>query len=153
MQTVCLISLLSGDRGRRDTNAVGVAEEEHPLAFTLSALGGFHPVARTGAGPESLEEPCPAGVGLGAVVLAHDLLDGLAGLVGVVEGDDADVVVQHVRLDDAVEDVAADEAKVTVDGGGSAAREVPHFRFVVRQCGIGVLQERDGNWRTLSLVK
>jgi hypothetical protein len=56
---------------------------------------------------------------------AHDGLDGLGCQVGVVEGDGADVVVQNVRLDDAVEDVAPDEAEVTVDGGGGAADVVP----------------------------
>jgi hypothetical protein len=56
---------------------------------------------------------------------AHDGLDGLGCEIGVVEGDGADVVVQDVRLDDAVEDVATDEAEVAVDGGGGAADVVP----------------------------
>ena len=43
----------------------------------------------------------------------------------MVEGDGADVVVQNVRLDDAVEEVSSDEAKFAVDGGGCAADKVP----------------------------
>lgn len=74
---------------------------------------------------------------------AHDRLDGLGGQVGVVEGDGADVVVQDVRLDDAVEDVAADEAEVAVDGGGGAADVVPGRRFVVGEGGVGVLEVGD----------
>lgn len=84
-------------------------------------------------------------MGLGTVVVAHDALDGLGGLVGVVEGDVADIVVQDVGLDDTVEDVAADEAKVTVNGGGGATDEVPHLRLVVGEGRIGVLEEGNGD--------
>lgn len=83
-------------------------------------------------------------------MLAHDGLDGLGGLVGVVEGDAADVVVQDVRLDDAVQQLAADEAHLAVNGGGSAADEVPLLAGVVRQGRIGVLQEGDGDWIMVS---
>lgn len=78
-------------------------------------------------------------------MLAHDLLDGLGGLVGVVEGDGGDVVVEHVGLDDAVEELAADEAHLAVDGGGGAADEVPLLRVVVGEGGIGVLEVGDGD--------
>lgn len=138
-----LLSL--GDLGRRKTDAVGVTVEHNTLALTSGTLGGLNPVAGTGSSPHGLEETSPAGVGLGAVVVAHDALDGIAGLVGVVEGDVADVVVQHVGLDDTVEDVAADEAKVAVNGSGSTAGKVPHFGLVVREGGIGVLEEGNGN--------
>ena len=76
---------------------------------------------------------------------AHDDLDGIGGLVGVVEGDVADIVVQHMGLDDAVENVAADEAEVTVDSGGSSTGEVPHLGLVVGQGWVGVLQVGNGN--------
>ena len=62
----------------------------------------------------------------------HDFLDGLASLVCVVEWNRADVVVQDVRFDDPVEDVASDEAKVTVDRGCCSSSEVPYLGFVVR---------------------
>jgi len=78
-------------------------------------------------------------------VLAHDRLDRLAGLVGVVEGDDGDVVVQDVRLDDAVEELAADEAEFAVDGGGGAAGKVPRLAGVVGEGGVGVLEVGDGD--------
>ena len=102
-------------------------------------------MADAGGGPEGLEETSPAGVGFGAVVLAHDGLDGLGGLVGVVEGDGADVVVQHVGLDDAVEEVAPDEAELAVDGCSGAADEVPDLGVVVGEGGVGVLEEGDGD--------
>ena len=138
-----LLSL--GHLGGRNTDTVGVTVEHDTLALTSGTLGGLNPLADTGRGPHSLEETSPAGVSLRAVVLSHDALDGLAGLIGVVEGDVADVVVQHVGLDDTVEDVAADEAKVTVNGGSSATGEVPHFRLVVRKGGVSVLEEGNGD--------
>lgn len=131
--------------GGRHTNAVGVAVEKHALGFAPGSLGGFHPLADAGAVPHGLEESSPAGVGFGAVVLAHDLLDGLAGLVGVVEGNVADIVVEDVSLDDTVEDVATDEAEIAVNGGGGTTGEVPHLGLVVRKTGVGVLKVGDGN--------
>ena len=132
--------------GRRNSNAVRVTVEEHSGALTLGALSGLNPVAHTGTSPESLEESGPASVGFGPVVRSHDLLDGLAGLIGVVEGDGADIVVENVGLNDTVEDVTADEAEVTVDGGGGTAGEVPDIRLVVREGGIGVLEVGDGDY-------
>lgn len=137
--------LFSGNLGGRNTDAVGVTEEENTLALTLGTLGGLDPLASAGRGPHGLEEADPAGVGLSAVVVAHDGLDGLAGLVGVVEGDVADIVVQDVGLDDAVEDVTTDKAKVTVDSGSGATGKVPHLGLVVGEGGVSVLQVGDGN--------
>ena len=140
-----MVSCSRLDLSGTGSNAVDVTVEEHTGALTLGSLGGLDELAHTGTVPHGLEETSPAGVGLSAVVLAHDSLDGIAGLVGVVEGDVADIVVQDVSLDDAVEDVAADETKVTVDGGSSATGEVPDLGLVVRKSGVGVLQEGDGN--------
>lgn len=78
-------------------------------------------------------------------MLAHNGTDGVGGLVGVVEGNGADVVVQDVGLDDAVEKVSADETHLAVDGGSGATDEVPLVTGIVRQGRIGVLKEGDGN--------
>ena len=78
-------------------------------------------------------------------MVAHDLLDSLGGLIGVVEGDERDKVVEHVGLDDSVHEVAADETELAIDGRGSATGIVPGLRVVVRERGIGVLKEGDGD--------
>ena len=83
----------------------------------------------------------------------HDGLDGLGGLVGVVEGDGGDVVVQHMGFHNAVQQLAADEAEFAVDGCGGAARVGPGGGGVVGEAGVGVLEEGDGDWgRRLGLV-
>ena len=76
-------------------------------------------------------------------MLTHDWLDGLGGLVGIVEGDGGNVVVQHMGLDDAVEEVAADEAELTVDCCSCTAGEGPGLGIVVREGRVGVLEEGD----------
>lgn len=128
-----------------DTETVPVAEEENTGGFTSGALCGFNPVAPSIASPDGLEETDGTLAGVGAVVGAHDLLDGFGGFIGVVEGDEAHVVVKHVGLDDSVEDVAADEAEFTINGGSGAASEGPGFGGVVRDGGIGVLEVGDGH--------
>lgn len=151
VQTPCertdIVPLGSGrvDDGRLGAQAVAVAEEENVLASTLSLSTGLNPLAHTGAVVQGTDEATGAVLDVGAVVLAHDRLDGLGGLISVVEGDAADVVVEDVGLDDAVEEVSADEAHLTVDGGSGAADKVPLLVVVVREGRVGVLKEGDGN--------
>ncbi len=61
-------------------------------------------------------------------------------------------MVQDVRLDDAVEEVAADEAELAVDGGGGAAGEGPGVGVVVGKGRVGVLEVRYGNCERLTTV-
>lgn len=139
------LNLLSSKLGGLGAEAVSVAEEQDTLAGTLGLLARLNPLAHAGAGPQGTDESQGAVLGVGSVVLAHDGADGIGGLVGVVERDGADVVVEDVRLDDAVEEVTADEAHLAIDGGGGATDVVPLLGGVVRQRGVGVLEEGDGN--------
>lgn len=54
-------------------------------------------------------------------------------------------MVKDVGFDDAVEELAADEAKFAVDGCSGAAGEVPGFAGVMWEGGVGVLKVGDGN--------
>lgn len=83
-------------------------------------------------------------------MLAHDGPDGIGRFVGVVKRDAANIVVQDVRLNDAVEEVAADEAHLAVDGGSSAANIVPLVGRVMREGWVGVLKECDGDCDIIS---
>ena len=137
---------LAGHLGRRDTDAVGVAVEQHTLVFALGTHAGFNPLARASASPEGLEESSPPSVGLGAVVSAHHFLDGFARFVGVVKGNGADIVVEDVGFDNSVEDVTANESKVAVNGGSGTTSKVPGFGLVVGEGGVGVLEVSDGHY-------
>ena len=61
--------------------------------LTSSALVRLHPVAPSEALPDSSDEASGTILGIAAVVLTHDLLDGLSGLISLVEWDGADIVV------------------------------------------------------------
>ena len=78
-------------------------------------------------------------------MIAHDRLDCLTGLVCVVERNCANVVVENVGFDDAMEKVWTDRPKVAVDGSSGATDEVPRFVLVVRKRWIAMLEVRDGN--------
>lgn len=122
-----------------------IPEEQDTPTFTLGTLSWLNPLAHPGACPHGLQETDTATFDIAFIVFAHDLLDCLGCLVCVVEGDGADIVVGNVRFDDTVEDVASDEAKFTIDGGGSSAGEIPGFGFVVREAGVCVLEVGDGH--------
>ena len=64
----------------------------------------------------------------------------------MVEGDGGDVVVEDVSLDDAVEQLSADESEFTVDCRCCASSEVPGLASVMRKRGIGMLEVGDGHW-------
>ena len=77
------------------------------------------------------ERPQIRGLAIALIVGSHDAPDGFRGLGSVVEGDARGMVMQHVCLDGAVEEMAADEAKVPVDGGCRAPEEGPSGGRVV----------------------
>lgn len=76
---------------------------------------------------------------------AHDLLDGFSGLVGVVEGNGADVMVEDMGLNDAVHQLSSDESKFTVDGRCGATSIRPGLGKIMRKGGVGVLQIGNGH--------
>lgn len=78
-------------------------------------------------------------------MLTHNLLDGLGGLISIVEGDRGNEVMGNVGLNDAVEQVAADESKFTINGCRSTTNVVPAFRVVVGKRGISMLKESNSN--------
>ena len=63
----------------------------------------------------------------------------------MVEGNSGDVVVQNVGFNDAVEEVATNEAELAVNGGCGAASKGPGLGIVVRKGRVGVLKECDGD--------
>ena len=130
---------------RRGAEAVAVAEEEHALALANSSLRRLDPLAPAGGIPQALEETEGAALDVGAIVAAHDRLDGLGRFVGVVEGDGGDVVVENVGFDDSVEQGAANETKLAVNGGSGSANVIPASGSVVRKRWVGVLEIGDCN--------
>ena len=123
-----------------EAETVSIAEEQHLSIFTLGSIQRFDPLTPTSAVIDGADETDGTMAGVGAVMAAHDGLDGLGGFVGVVEGDGGDVVVQDVGFDDAVKELAADEAKLAIDGGGGAACKIPNVSGVMGKRGVGVLE-------------
>lgn len=69
----------------------------------------------------------------------------IGGLLGVVEGDLREQVVNNVVVDDFVEEVTTDEAKAAVDGGERALDKGPRIGVVVGHRRVSVVQIGDGN--------
>lgn len=80
------------------------------------------------------------------VVLFSQIGDNrIGGLLGVVEGDLREQVVDNVVVDNLVEEVTTDEAEATVNGGEGTLDEGPCVRIVVRHLGVSVVQVSNGN--------
>lgn len=143
-----ILDLSSLHRGRPSPETVAVAIEQHALTGTLGVGARLDPLAHAGAAPESTDEPDRTSRCVGSVVLAHDGLDRLGCLVGIVKGNGADVVVENVRLNDAVEQVSTNESKLTIHSSGSTTDKVPLVIGVMWEGRVGVLEESDGHYGT-----
>lgn len=140
------------DLGRRKTTTISVAEEVDVLVLADSTFDWLDPLACSCTGPDSLEEADGSSLGVASVVLSHDLFDCLSSLVGVVERDCADVVVEHVSLDNAVKKLTTNEAKLAIDCCSCATNEVPALAAVVWKSGVGVLEICNGDYDELVMI-
>lgn len=129
----------------RNAKAIAVAVEQDALALTLSAFGWFNPLAPTCALVHTLEKAQRAAFDVRAVVTSHDRLDSLCSFICVVKRNCADVMVEHVSLNNAMKDLAANESKFTVNRRSGAANVVPRCTSVVGKSWISVLEVGDRN--------
>lgn len=95
--------------------------------------------------PECLDETERTVLGIGSIMSAHNLLDGIRSLVCVIERNCADVVVQNVGLDDSVKELSANETEFSIDRGSRSSSIRPAFASVMRERRIGVLKVGDGD--------
>jgi len=133
----------SSPYGWLGAHAVRVSEEKNTLTLALGLGRWLDPLAVSGVVPDSAHETQWTVLDISTVVLTHDLLDGLGGLVGVVEWDGGDVVVENVGLDNTVEELTTDETEFAVNGSSGTASECPGGSLVVRKRWVGVLEEGD----------
>jgi hypothetical protein len=134
------------DLARRQTQAISVPIEQNTLIITLGVLQRLNPLAGAETRPQAPDEANATILCVAAIMLAHDRLDGLGGLISVVERNGADVVVQDMGLDDAVEELTTDEAKFAVDCCGGSTSVGPGRGCVVGESWVGVLEEGDHDW-------
>lgn len=76
-------------------------------------------------------------------MLTKNLLDGFGTLAAIVEGNTRHKVVQNMSLNNVMEDVLANEAKVTINSGSGTTGKVPLSNIVVRKSRVRVLQVSD----------
>lgn len=81
------------------------------------------------------------------VVFTKHRLDGLGSFLCVVKWNAAEEVVDHMVVNDFVEEVTANETGCAVNGGQCSLGVSPSFCGVVSNLGVGVLKVGDGNCR------
>lgn len=128
-----------------NTQSVAVAEEQNVLSLSLSTLTLFYKVAPSGTSPNGLQKSEAATLGVRAVVITHDWLDGLGSFISVIEWNSGDKVVKDMSLNDTMEELSSDKSEFTVDGSSSATGKVPSLGVVVGEGGVSVLEEGNGN--------
>ena len=122
---------------------IPVSVENHILAQTSGTTTLLNPLTPPHTCPEALQEANRAVLGAREVMATHDRLDGFSRFLGVVEWNGGYVVVQDVGFDYSVEQRAADESELAVDGGCGSAGKGPRLGSVMRDRGIGMLQVCD----------
>lgn len=80
------------------------------------------------------------------VVFTEHGLNGLGGLLCMVEWNAAEEVVDHMVVDNLVEEVTANEASCAINCSECALGVGPGFCGVVSNLGVGVLKVCDGNY-------
>ncbi|KAI3480672.1 hypothetical protein L1887_57149 [Cichorium endivia] len=132
-----------GDARVRSVGAVG-RDDAVGHAIDGAVEGDLVVLVNELAGVDALPERDKDVLGALDVVLAKTSLERLGGLPGVVVGDLARDVVEHVGLGDAVEEVGTNGAEpVAVNGAEGATREGPGLGLVVGEGGVGVLEVGD----------
>ena len=101
------------------------------LRISLSTLSRFDPLTHPSTGPEAAQESQRTTSGVRAIVLTHHWFNSVGSLVSVVERNSANIVMQDMSLDDAVEKVPADKSELTINSRCSTACEVPTLGLVV----------------------
>lgn len=96
------LNILRAPLCRWDSETISVTEEKNTLALTSSILRWLNPLTPPSGNPHALDKPKSTATSVRSVVFTHNWLDGLASLVSVVKGNDANVVVEDVGFDDAV---------------------------------------------------
>lgn len=117
-----------------DSNVVNIAEHANTIV-------SFHKLTSSS---DTVQGSNKVGV-IALVVRAHNLPDCLGGLSSIVERNSRHKVVKNVSLNNVVEDVTANESKVSVNGSTGTLGKGPFVGIVVRESGISVLKEGDVN--------
>ena len=60
-------------------------------------------------------------------------------------------MVKNMCLNNAVHEVASDDAELPIDGRHRATGEIPRVGFIVRKGGIGMLEEGNPHYRDISM--
>ena len=84
-------------------------------------------------------------------MFAHDWLDGLSGLICMIERYGANVMVKNMSLNDPMEKLPANKPKLPINCRCCASCICPGGRGVVRQGRICMLQESDGHFKAGSV--
>jgi hypothetical protein len=143
--TLAKNDLLYGQLYRWDAQIVAVAEKQNALVLAGGVGTWLNPLAPSCGRPKRLDESKGTASGISAIVVAHNRLDSFGGLIGMIKWNSGDVMMQYVRLNDTMEQLAADEAKLAINCGGSTAGIRPGACVVVGKSGVGMLQEGDGD--------
>jgi hypothetical protein len=109
------------------------------ISVHSNTIISFHELTRS----NNLPQGNPHVLTIVPIVLTHNLLDGSRCLSSVVEWDSGNIVVQDMGLDDVVEDVLTNKAKVSVNGGSCTLSESPFRVIVMWHSWVSVLQESD----------
>lgn len=72
--------------------------------------------------------------------------EGRADYSSVVVRDSRDMMMQHVRLHNVMEDPRSHRPEVAIDSRGSASGEGPRVGVIMRKCRIGVVEVRERDY-------
>jgi hypothetical protein len=137
----------------QSTTALSLDDGYQSLVLFLGSILGELPVQNTVrvdigdnlTGAEGVDQRLQEKALVKVVLVSEVGDDSIGGLLGVVEGDLGEQVVNNVVVNDLVEEVTTDEAKPAVNGGEGTLDEGPCLRIIVGHRRVGVVQVSNSN--------
>lgn len=137
----------------QSTSTLSLDDGYQSLVLLLGSILGELPVQNTVrvdigdnlAGAEGVDQRLEEKALVKVVLVSEVGDDRIGGLLGVVEGNLGEQVVNNVVVDDLVEEVTTDEAETAVNGREGTLNESPCIRIVVGYRRVSVVQVGNGN--------
>ena len=124
---------------RLNAQPVPISVEENVSSQPFSSIARFNPLTPPSARPQAFQEAYSAVLGIRPVMGAQNRLYSFCRLIGMIEWDHRNVVMEDMSFDNAVEQRTTYEAEFSIDGRCGSGSKSPGLGPIMRNGRVCVL--------------